>query len=172
MIDFDKWEAMKQAVKEVRQVDDTSDKAAKVNEMMQEIEDIFNNVKAHAPNSMEYAFDYQLEAKDYPSVNIIAPESDKKNLHIFISGDCRLGYAPILSTSINGQHKYSLFDVTAYQVFSGNKNMDGVYDEIIAKKDDIVASFEKCMEKAFEDKLNEIKENGTFDELEEDPSIL
>ena len=39
MIDFDKWEAMKQAVKEVRQVDDTSDKAAKVNEMMQVVDE-------------------------------------------------------------------------------------------------------------------------------------
>lgn len=127
---------------------------------MSDVKRTFKDTYEHAFSDMPIEFSYPLDTKTTDGRNF--------NLYFFSNGETTnyVVSQDSLSDVMYGRFEsvYDIGYVTSDQIAYGMKYANNVYQEIVDKKDDIMAALEKTIDKAFMDEIANIK--NTYNGME------
>lgn len=127
---------------------------------MSDVKRTFKDTYEHAFSDMPIEFSYPLDTKTTDGRNF--------NLYFFSNGEATnyVVSQDSLSDVMYGRFEsvYDIGYVTSDQIAYGMKYANNVYQEIVDKKDDIMAALEKTIDKAFMDEITNIK--NTYNGME------
>lgn len=127
---------------------------------MSDVKETFKDAYEHAFSDMPIEFSYPLDTKTTDGRNF--------NLYFFSNGEATnyVVSPDSLSDVMYGRFEsvYDIGYVTSDQIAYGMKYANNVYQEIVDKKDDIMAALEKTIDKAFMDEIANIK--NTYNGME------
>lgn len=127
---------------------------------MSDVKRTFKDTYEHAFSDMPIEFSYPLDTKTTNGRNF--------NLYFFSNGEATnyVVSPDSLSDVMYGRFEsvYDIGYVTSDQIAYGMKYANNVYQEIVDKKDDIMAALEKTIDKAFMDEIANIK--NTYNGME------
>ena len=115
----------------------------------------FKDTYDHASSDMPIEFSYPLDTKTTDGRNF--------NLYFFTNGEATsyVVSPDSLSDVMYGKFEtaYDVGHITSDQIAYGIKYENNIYQEIVDKKDDIMATLEKTIDKAFMDEIANIKKD-------------
>lgn len=128
---------------------------------MSDVKRTFKDTYEHAFPDMPIEFSYPLDTKTTDGRNF--------NLYFFSNGEAT-SYV-VSPDSLNDvmcgkfETAYNVGHITSDQIAYGIKYENNIYQEIVDKKDDIMAALEKTIDKAFMDEIANIKKD-TYNGME------
>lgn len=132
---------------------------------MSDVKKTFIDTYDHAFSDMPIEFSYPLDTKTTDGKNF--------NLYFYSNGGEAANYVVSpdpLKDVMYGRFEtvYDIGYITSDQIAYGLKYANNVYQEIVDKKDDIMAALEKTIDKAFMDEIANIKDTYNGMEIVEE----
>ena len=131
---------------------------------MSDVKETFKGTYEHAFSDMPIEFSYPLDTKTTDGRNF--------NLYFFSNGEAtNYVVSPDSLKDVmygNFTTVYDIGYINSDQIAYGLKYANNVYQEIVDKKDDIMAALEKTIDKAFLDEIANIKDTYNGMEIVEE----